>query len=63
LKAPEDSITHDDLDLQANLTYVEKPTKILEENWKRLRNHAIKFSKVQWKRHFEREATWEKKKI
>jgi hypothetical protein len=53
LKAPEDSITHDDLDLQADLTYVEKPTKILEENWKRLRNRAIKFCKVQWKHHSE----------
>jgi hypothetical protein len=32
LKAPEDSITHDDLDLHADLTYEEKPVKILEEN-------------------------------
>jgi hypothetical protein len=32
LKAPEDSITYDDLDLQVDLTYEEKPTKILEEN-------------------------------
>jgi hypothetical protein len=60
LKAPEDSITHDDLDLQADLTYEEKPIKILEENWKRLRNRAIKFCKVQWKHHSEWEATWEK---
>jgi hypothetical protein len=60
LKAPEDSITHDDLDLQADLTFEEKPIKILEENWKRLRNRAIKFCKVQWKHHSEREATWEK---
>jgi hypothetical protein len=60
LKAPEDSITHDDLDLQADLTYVEKPTKILEENWKRLQNRAIKFCKVKWKHHSEREATWKK---
>jgi hypothetical protein len=60
LIAPEDSITHDDLDLQADLTYEEKPIKILEENWKRLRNSAIKFCKVQWKHHSEREATWEK---
>jgi hypothetical protein len=60
LKAPEDSITHDDLDLQADLTYEEKPIKILQENWKRLRNRAIKFCKVQWKHHSESEATWEK---
>jgi hypothetical protein len=60
LKAPEDSITHEDLDLQADLTYEEKPIRILEENWKRLQNRAIKFCKVQWNHHSEREATWEK---
>ena len=38
----------------------EKPLKILEENWKRLRNRAIKYCKVQWKHHSEREVTWEK---
>jgi hypothetical protein len=53
LKAPEDSVTHDDLDLQVDLTYEEKPIKILEENWKRLRNRTIKFFKVQWKHHSE----------
>jgi hypothetical protein len=47
LKAPEDSVTHDDLNLQADLTYEDKPIKILEENWKRLQNGAIKFCKVQ----------------
>jgi hypothetical protein len=57
LKEPEDSITHDDLNLQVDLTYEEKPIKTLEENWKRLQNHAIKFYKVQWKHHSEREAT------
>jgi hypothetical protein len=53
LKAPEDSITHDDLDLEVDLTKEEKPTKILEENWKRLQNRALKFCKVQWKHHSE----------
>jgi len=42
------------------LTYIEKPCKILEENWKRLRNRAIKYCKVQWEHHPEREATWDK---
>jgi hypothetical protein len=51
LKAPEASITHEGLDLQAYLMYVEEPAKILEENRKRLRNRAIKFYKVQWKHH------------
>jgi predicted Ser/Thr protein kinase len=60
LKAPEDSVTHENRDLKADLTYEEKPIKILEENWKRLRNRAIKFCKVKWNHHSERKATWEK---
>ena len=32
LKVPDDVITHQEVELQANLTYVEKPCKILEEN-------------------------------
>ena len=60
LKEPEDSVTHEELELQADLTYVEEPARILAENWKRLRNRAIKYCKVQWKHHPEHEATWEK---
>ena len=29
LKEPEDSVTHEELELEADLTYVEKPAKIL----------------------------------
>src|SRR3954463_12194282 len=60
LKVPDDAITHQEIEIQADLTYTEKPCKILEENWKRLRNRAIKYCKVQWEHHPEREATWEK---
>ena len=60
LKEPEDSVTHEELELEADLTYVERPAKILAEEWKRLRNRTIKYCKVQWKHHPEREATWEK---
>jgi hypothetical protein len=42
------------------LTYEEKPTKSLDEKWKQLRNRAIKYCRVQWKHHLERQATWEK---
>jgi hypothetical protein len=55
-------VSHEELDLQSDLTYVEGPAKILEENWKQLRNRAIKYCKVQWKHHPEREANWEKEK-
>ena len=47
------------MNLQPDLTYEEQPEKILRENWKRLRNRAIKYCLVEWKNHPEREATWE----
>jgi hypothetical protein len=62
LRVPEEPLYHEELDLQPDLTYVKRPSKILAENWKRLRNRAIKYCKVQWKHHSEREATWEKEK-
>ncbi|KAK1629357.1 hypothetical protein QYE76_003672 [Lolium multiflorum] len=60
LKTPDEPVSHEELELQPDLTYIEKPAKILEENWKQLRNRAIKYCKIQWKHHPEREATWEK---
>ncbi|KAK1699577.1 hypothetical protein QYE76_016274 [Lolium multiflorum] len=60
LKTPDEPVSHDELELQPDLTYIEKPAKILEENWKQLRNRAIKYCKIQWKHHPEREAAWEK---
>ncbi|KAK1647060.1 hypothetical protein QYE76_064865 [Lolium multiflorum] len=60
LKTPDEPVSHDELELQPDLTYIEKPAKILEENWKQLGNRAIKYCKIQWKHHPEREATWEK---
>ncbi|KAK1678158.1 hypothetical protein QYE76_039006 [Lolium multiflorum] len=59
-ETPDEPVSHEELELQPDLTYIEKPAKILEENWKQLRNRAIKYCKIQWKHHPEREATWEK---
>ncbi|KAK1628482.1 hypothetical protein QYE76_002797 [Lolium multiflorum] len=42
LKTPDEPVSHAELELQPDLTYIEKPAKILEENWKQLRNKAIK---------------------
>jgi hypothetical protein len=57
MKTPEETISYEEV---KDLTYVEEPSKILAENWKQLCNKAIKYCKVQWKHHPEREATWEK---
>jgi hypothetical protein len=33
-EAPEETISYKEVELQADLTYVEEPSKILAENWK-----------------------------
>jgi hypothetical protein len=48
MKTPEETISYEEVELQADLTFVEEPSKILAENWKQLRNRAIKYCKVQW---------------
>jgi hypothetical protein len=60
LKAPEEPLDCAEIELESDLTYEEKPVKILAEKWKQLRNRAIKYCRVQWKHHPERESTWEK---
>ena len=57
---PEKQIQHQELDLQPDLTYRERPIKILEESERRTRQNVIKFCKVQWSNHTEEEATWER---
>ncbi|KAK1666722.1 hypothetical protein QYE76_054881 [Lolium multiflorum] len=49
-----------ELELPEQLSLIHnKPEKILEVQWKKLRNRAIKYCKIQWQHHPEREATWE----
>jgi hypothetical protein len=44
--------------LESDLTYEEKPIKILETSKRFTHTKTIKFCKVQWSHHTE-EATWE----
>ena len=62
LKTPEETIDYRELLLEPDLTFEEKPLKILEEKWKQLRSRAIKCYRVQWKNR-ERESTLEKEGI
>ncbi len=48
------------IELQEDLTYVEKPVRISEVNERNTRNRVIRFCKVQWSNHSEEEATWER---
>jgi hypothetical protein len=49
LRVPEEQLPTEDLEVQEDLTYIEKPTHILETT-----------NKVKWGHHSEEEATWER---
>ena len=53
-------VDHQAIDLQPDLTYREKPIRILDEAERRTRSRTIKYFKVQWSNHTEAEATWER---
>ena len=48
------------IQLESDLTYKEKPVKILEFASRVTRNKVIKFCKVHWSHHTEVEVTWER---
>jgi hypothetical protein len=52
-------IDHNSIDLNHDLTYRERPIRILEEDVCLTRRRKIKMYKVQWSNHSEDEATWE----
>jgi hypothetical protein len=53
-------IDHNSIDLNFDLTYRERPIRILEEDVRLTRRRKIKMYKVQWSNHTEDEATWER---
>ena len=59
LRVPEEQVAPEVLDLQDSLEYLEYPVKILDVAFKETRSRKIKFCKVLWSNHTEREATWE----
>ena len=50
----------DELDIQKDLSYKEHPVKILKTAERVIRSKVIRMCKVQWNRHSEEEATWER---
>jgi hypothetical protein len=59
LKAPVDVVLPEVAPLEADLSYPEHPTKILDQKDRVTRRKTIKFFKIQWSNHSEKEATWE----
>jgi hypothetical protein len=60
LRVPEEQLPIEELDLGGDLTYSERPVKILDTTERVARNKVIKMRKVQWSQHTEDEATWER---
>jgi hypothetical protein len=61
LRVPEEQLPMEEIDLGGDLTYSERPIKILDTAERVTRNKVIKMCKVQWSHHTEGEATWEHK--
>jgi hypothetical protein len=59
LKPPVDIVLLEVAPLDTNLTYPERPIKILDQKSRVTRRKMIKFYKIQWSNHTEEEATWE----
>src|SRR6185369_5671029 len=63
LRIPTEAIDSDSIQLESDLTYPERPIKILDRKDRITRCTTIKFYKVQWSHHSEDEATWEKEEF
>jgi hypothetical protein len=59
LKAPVDVMLSEVTPLEADLSYLEHPIKVLDQKDHVTRRKIIKFFKIQWSNHSEEEATWE----
>jgi hypothetical protein len=59
LKPPVDIVLPEVAPLDTDLTYPERPIKILDQKSRVTRRKTIKFYKIQWSNHTEEEATWE----
>ena len=57
---PSQVIEYESLEVFKNLTYEEKPVKILDQKDQVLRNRAIPLVKVLWRNHAVEEVTWKR---
>ncbi|WVZ97236.1 hypothetical protein U9M48_042786 [Paspalum notatum var. saurae] len=63
LRVPEEVIDTSQIQIQPDLTYEEKPIKVLDQKQRSIRRRTINFYKVQWSNHSEEEATWEQEEF
>jgi sugar phosphate isomerase/epimerase len=60
LRVPEEQLPVEGLEVQEDLTYIERPTQIIETADRVTRRKIIRMCKVRWGHHSEGEATWER---
>jgi hypothetical protein len=60
LRVPKEQVSTEDLEVQEDLTYIEKLTQIQETTDMVTRRSTIRMCKVKWGYHSEEEATWER---
>jgi hypothetical protein len=58
LRVPEEQLPKEELNLGGDLTYSDRPVKILDTAERVTRNKVIKMCKVQWSHRTDDEATW-----
>ena len=61
-KQPEQAVDLGEIQLSADLSYSECPVRVLDSFERKTHNKTVKFLKVQWAHHSEKEATWHYKK-
>ncbi|WVZ62294.1 hypothetical protein U9M48_012058 [Paspalum notatum var. saurae] len=59
LRVPEEEVDTSQVQIEPDLTYEARPTKILDQKQRSTRRNTVNFYKVQWSDHSEEEATWE----
>jgi hypothetical protein len=60
LRIPEEQLPTEDLEVQEDLTYIEKPTQILETTDRVTQRNTIRMCKVKWGHDSEEKATLER---
>ena len=60
LCVPKEAIEPASVKIQSDLTYEERPIRVLETMERVTRSKVIKFYKVIWNNHSEQDATWER---
>ena len=60
LRVPEEAIEPANVKIQSDLTYEEKPIRVIEEMERVTRSKVVKFYMVVWNNHTEQDATWER---